>query len=220
MDDANAPSSSFFPDDKRDMSLPDDKRDMSLPDDKRDMSLPDDKRDVFLLDGERVLSLPDDEQDVSLPDDEQDVSLPDDEQDVSHPDDERRVSFPDDERDVSLPNNKRDASLPNNKRDALKILGSNKIETNPISSLSQNFVGFFKDDLKRIAEKLDDVQKNQNVLIESLNQEKDKMAVNADVEEIEAAMTQINHYRLKLGHIKKTMLALKENSYRYSAFLQ
>lgn len=89
-----------------------------------------------------------------------------------------------------------------------------KSEAQALSSLSQTFVGSFENNAKMIKEKLDDVQKNQKVLIESLDQEKDKITKNTAVEEIEAAMLQINHYRNKVIRIKKTMTALKENSYK------
>ena len=85
---------------------------------------------------------------------------------------------------------------------------------NTIESFSQKFLSYFEPDLRKINEKLREVQQNQNVLIESLSQEKEKLAKCAAVNEVETAMVQINHYRMKLCRIKVNMIALKEQSNR------
>jgi len=85
-----------------------------------------------------------------------------------------------------------------------------------IKSFSQKFLSYFESDLNNINEKLCDVQQNQNVLIESLSQEREKLAKCAVESEVEKAMAQINHYRMKLCRIRSNMVALKEHSNRYA----
>ena len=82
-----------------------------------------------------------------------------------------------------------------------------------VDSLSQKFLNCFESDLYKIKEKLNEVQQNQKVLIESLSQEKEKVQ-KCSINDIETAMVQVNNYRLKLCRIKKTMILLKEHSSR------
>ena len=99
----------------------------------------------------------------------------------------------------------------------VSLAGAPKQE--PVEAFSSKFLAYFEPDLKKINEKLSEVQQNQNVLIESLSQEKEKLGKCAAVNEVEAAMAEINQYRIKLCRIKKAMIALKEHSTRYQFML-
>ncbi|CAK8696077.1 unnamed protein product [Clavelina lepadiformis] len=81
-------------------------------------------------------------------------------------------------------------------------------------TLASLFVSQFATSLNDTESKLNDIQQNQNVLIESLHQERQRLNDHNAVGEVESAMTHIHHYQMKLAKIKKDMSTLKEISQR------
>jgi len=80
-------------------------------------------------------------------------------------------------------------------------------------NLSKQFCSQYQPYLNRTSSKLKHVVQSQNVLQDSLKQEHTKIKETA-VNEVQIAMTLVNHYRFKLQRLSKEMAYLQERSKR------
>nr|CAB3262651.1 uncharacterized protein LOC100181388 [Phallusia mammillata] len=92
-----------------------------------------------------------------------------------------------------------------------RTLLDQKLVADASEHLSQQFFTQFAPKLKQAVGKLDDVIQNQSVLTESLKHEHERIK-EANVNEVQIAMTLVNHYRGKLIKIQKDMTSIKESS--------
>ncbi|XP_054721252.1 biogenesis of lysosome-related organelles complex 1 subunit 6-like [Uloborus diversus] len=105
-----------------------------------------------------------------------------------------------------------------NKKDSNpEILGKSDSCTTVVSSqvlqkLADGFLSIYIDDIQKAASSLQELTKNQNIVIETLQQENVKFSEVLKLHHLTDMFSRIKHYNAKVLSIRKEMLAIHERT--------
>ncbi|XP_076356409.1 biogenesis of lysosomal organelles complex 1 subunit pallidin isoform X2 [Tachypleus tridentatus] len=93
-----------------------------------------------------------------------------------------------------------------------KGLPKSALKKEVVERLSQGLLSLYLLDLQKVASDLTELSKNQNILIETIEQENTRFSEALSTYSLESVLIRTKHYQTKLINIKKEMTALYDRS--------
>ncbi|XP_076356408.1 biogenesis of lysosomal organelles complex 1 subunit pallidin isoform X1 [Tachypleus tridentatus] len=93
-----------------------------------------------------------------------------------------------------------------------KCLPKSALKKEVVERLSQGLLSLYLLDLQKVASDLTELSKNQNILIETIEQENTRFSEALSTYSLESVLIRTKHYQTKLINIKKEMTALYDRS--------